>query len=301
MQYFLVFIIFAFPAFAEPPDRVCSSGKWGQKFCIRDAHYTFDVCQALRDATKPHSLDPDFFTRLIWQESRFDPNALSPAGARGIAQFMPQTARMRGLQNAYDSAKALEHSAHYLAEMANNFGNLGLAAVAYNGGETRAAGFIAKTGGLARETINYVQIITGHKAEDWRDAPPGTLDLRLDKSQSFMESCLTLAKSRILSRPKSLRPRLRPNRVKPWGMQMATGITKEKARASYRRNSRTCLSAIGKRQPDYIKILPRIPGRRTYFVARHSFNTRDSAQQLCNRIRKFQCVCAVFKNMRNYE
>ena len=65
-------------------------------------------------------LDAGFFARLIWQESRFDPNALSHANARGIAQFIPSTALLRGLKDPYNPADALEHSAHYLAEMARN-------------------------------------------------------------------------------------------------------------------------------------------------------------------------------------
>ncbi len=49
-----------------------------------------------------HDLPPDFFARLIWRESRFRPDALSYKGAQGIAQFMPGTAKLRGLQDSYD-------------------------------------------------------------------------------------------------------------------------------------------------------------------------------------------------------
>ena len=133
--------------------------------CIRAEHDAFDICQALRDVSRKHGLDAGFFTRLIWQESRFDPNALSPAGAQGIAQFIPSTAKLRGLNAAYNPADALDHSAQYLVKLVDRFGNAGLAAVAYNGGETRAANFVARTNGLATETINYVDIITGHSAE----------------------------------------------------------------------------------------------------------------------------------------
>ena len=54
----------------------------------------------------------DFFARLIWKESRFDPNAVSPAGAEGIAQFMPGTAAMRGLKNSFDIEQAIPASAN---------------------------------------------------------------------------------------------------------------------------------------------------------------------------------------------
>jgi hypothetical protein len=293
MRIFLLLLVFAFPAFAEPPDRQCNTGQWGNIWCIRTEHRVFDTCQALRDAAQTHALNPDFLTRLIWQESRFDPNALSPAGAQGIAQFMPQTAALRRLSAPFNPALALDHSANYLSKLQNRYGNVGLASIAYNGGERRASAFVAKTAGLATETINYVQIITGFTAEDWRDQPPKDHDLRLDKSKPFMSACLELAKSSRISALKSPRPK---PKYKPWGMQMATDDTSDKATSSYNRNSRSCSAEIGKKKPDIIKKSPQVAGRRAYYVARLSFDTRGAAQQFCNRIRKFNCVCAVYKN-----
>ena len=165
-------------AFARTPGTLCSSGSLGPVACIRPEHTAFDICQHIEDASRRHLLDPGFFARLLWQESRFDANALSPAGAQGIAQFMPGTAELRGFTDSYNPAEAMERAAHYLADLQRRYGNPGLAAVAYNGGEGRANGFV-EGGGLARETINYVQIITGLSAEDWRDAPPVKHDFAL--------------------------------------------------------------------------------------------------------------------------
>src|SRR5215467_11120607 len=61
-----------------------------------------DICRTLAQAATDDELPEEFFTRLIWQESRFDPTAVSPAGAQGIAQFMPRTAAARGLINAFE-------------------------------------------------------------------------------------------------------------------------------------------------------------------------------------------------------
>jgi hypothetical protein len=293
MRWFLIFLCLSTPALAEPPDRQCSAGTWGQTLCIRAAHYAFDTCQAIRDVAGAHGLDTGFFTRLIWQESRFDPNALSPAGAKGVAQFMPQTAKLRGLTASYNPALALDHSAHYLAELTERFGNVGLAAVAYNGGEARATNFIARTNGLAQETINYVETITGQSAEDWRDSPPKELDLALQKGKPFMPACLELAQNRRLSKIKSLKP----EPILPaWGVQMATGSTKAKAQAMFKRNARACHNVIETRRPDYIKKYPQVAGRKEYFVARLGAKSRGAAQKLCNRMRKFNCVCVVYKN-----
>jgi soluble lytic murein transglycosylase-like protein len=89
-----------------------------------------DVCRALEQSAAENGLPVQFFARVIWQESRFDARAVSPKGAEGIAQFMPQTASWHGLSNPFDPIEALRHSAAYLRELLDRFGNLGLAAAA---------------------------------------------------------------------------------------------------------------------------------------------------------------------------
>ena len=81
--------------------------------------------------------------RVIWQESCFDALAVSPKGAAGIAQFMPATASWHGLANPFDPIEALRHSAAYLRELLSQFGNLGLAAAAYNAGPARVSAWLA--------------------------------------------------------------------------------------------------------------------------------------------------------------
>ena len=89
-----------------------------------------DICRALEQSAAENALPVEFFARVIWQESRFDVQAVSPKGAAGIAQFMPATASWHGLADAFDPVEALRHSAAYLRELLNRFGNLGLAAAA---------------------------------------------------------------------------------------------------------------------------------------------------------------------------
>ena len=86
-----------------------------------------------------NALPVEFFARVIWQESRFDAQAVSPKGAAGIAQFMPATASWHGLADPFEPAEALRHSAAYLRELLDRFGNLGLAAAAYNAGPGRVS------------------------------------------------------------------------------------------------------------------------------------------------------------------
>ncbi len=105
---------------------------------------TDEICHTLAAAAAENDLPEEFFTRLIWQESRFDPTAVSPAGAQGIAQFMPATAATRGLTNAFEPLAALRESASYLRELRTTFGgNLGLAAAAYNAGPAQVEAWLA--------------------------------------------------------------------------------------------------------------------------------------------------------------
>lgn len=161
--------------------------------CIALASYVPDVCRTLEATAREAGLDAHFFARLIWRESLFDANAVSHAGAEGIAQFMPGTAAIRGLEDAFNPAEALRASARYLAELRDRFGNLGLAAAAYNGGERRVSRYLSGQGGLPGETRAYVAAITGLQAARWRDGRP-TPDLRLDADTPFVTACGRLAR-----------------------------------------------------------------------------------------------------------
>src|SRR5689334_5188406 len=133
---------------------------------------TTSICLMAVAAAKANGLPFEFFARLIWQESRFRPDAVGPmtrsgARARGIAQFMPRTASERGLLDPHDPVQALPKSAEFLRELRNEFGNLGLAAAAYNAGPRRVREWLEGRGSLPAETQRYVEIITGHPAEEW--------------------------------------------------------------------------------------------------------------------------------------
>src|SRR5271170_4906064 len=134
-----------------------------------------DICQAIEQDAAENELPVEFFARVIWQESRFNALAVSKKGAQGIAQFMPQTADWRGLVDPFDPIEALKNSAIYLHDLKAQFGNLGLAAAAYNAGPGRVAAFLAGHRGLPSETRNYVAIITGWTADEWAlPKPPET-------------------------------------------------------------------------------------------------------------------------------
>ncbi len=97
---------------------------------------------------------PVVLAALLRSESGFDPRAVSPAGAQGIAQFMPATARGLGLRDPFDPAQAIPAAARLLAGHVRAFGSLPLALAAYNAGP----GAVRRYGGIPpyRETQAYV-------------------------------------------------------------------------------------------------------------------------------------------------
>src|SRR5947209_5131234 len=133
------------------------------------------ICLMIESAAEANGLPLEFFARVIWQESRFDPQAIGPltrrgSRAEGIAQFMPQTASERRLLDPFNPVEALPKSAEYLKELRQEFGNLGLAAAAYNAGPRRLRDWLVGTGIMPRETRSYVAAITGRTVEDWSAA-----------------------------------------------------------------------------------------------------------------------------------
>jgi len=125
------------------------------------------VCSAVASVAQANNLPIPFFANLIWQESSFDSKTISRAGAQGIAQFMPKTAVEVGLINPFEPIHALNAAGKFVSELRKQFGNLGLAAAAYNAGPRRITDWLAKRGDLPGETRNYVIRVTGRPAEEW--------------------------------------------------------------------------------------------------------------------------------------
>jgi len=286
---FLLFLALPRPVWAEP-GTLCSEGRFGHPFCIRPSHVAFDLCHTMLGEARRHRLHPGFFTRLIWQESLFDRNAISHADARGIAQFIDSTAALRGLRDVYNPAESLEASAQYLAFLVRKFGNEGLAAVAYNAGEGRAARFKARKSGLPDETINYVIKITGLPAEVWRAAPPRRRKFPLVRGKSFMDGCLHLARRRKNSDLVPLHPPLRA-----WGVHLGFGTSQRTAKISLFRNTKTCRSLMNGEVIDYIPDARSNATGKRYLIARIGRDTQDQAVAFCLRLSKSGCRCRVYE------
>ena len=152
-----------------------------------------EICESLTQAALSNDLPAAFFIHLLFQESRFRPEVVSNAGAQGIAQFMPETSASVGLDNPFDPLEAIPASARLLRDLFHQFGNLGLAAAAYNAGPKRIQDWLAKKGKLPEETQGYVKTITGRPAETWTVAQTGSPALKLPKRAPCQEAAGLLA------------------------------------------------------------------------------------------------------------
>jgi len=262
-----------------------------------------EICRTLAQAAADNELPEEFFTRLIGQESRFDPAAISSAGAQGIAQFMPQTAAMRGLANAFEPLEALRESASYLRELRTTFrGNLGLAAAAYNAGPGQVEAWLAGRRSLPFETQAYVRIVTGYPAEAWSSPSPpqfassNTLPSNTQPSNTQTGArCVEIAKLMI----DRARPRLDLTSSPawgPWGVQLAGNWSEGGVLAAYERLRRKYGAVLGDRLPLVLD------GRRrgaANFIVRVSEQSRTDANALCAKLRAAGGDCIVLRNPRN--
>ncbi|CAN5875747.1 lytic transglycosylase domain-containing protein [soil metagenome] len=265
---------------------------------------TDEICRTLAQAAADNELPEEFFARLIWQESRFDAAAVSPAGAQGIAQFMPQTAAMRGLTNAFEPLEALRESASYLRELRTTFrGNLGLAAAAYNAGPGQVGAWLAGRLPLPGETQAYVRIVTGYSAQEWAAPSPPTVPvLPSDAAQSGAKTgaqigarCVELAK--LMIEGPSRRPVLTADPAwGPWGVQLAGTWSEGRVLATYERLRRRYDSILGDRLPLVLSARRRAPAN---FLVRVSEKSRTEAEALCAKLKAVGAACIVLRNPRS--
>jgi hypothetical protein len=259
------------------------------------------ICLMIESAARSNGLPLEFFARLIWQESRFQPDAVGPMTrygqrAQGIAQFMPGTAGERGLLDPLNPVQALPKSAEFLAELRSQFGNLGLAAAAYNAGPRRVQEWLAGTGPMPYETRNYVLVITGSSVDDWAKAGKGG-KMPESAPPTTCQQLMALLKRAPNPFITQLEERVKLSAAKLWGVQLAAGFDRNKALTMYARAIKNLSAVIGGRDPSILSSVQRSRGNHAFYQVRIGADTRPEADELCSRIRKAGGACFVLKNM----
>jgi hypothetical protein len=255
------------------------------------------LCLMLESAATAHRLPLPFLARVIWRESRFDPEAVGPvtrSGARaaGIAQVMPATAADRDLADPFDPVEALPKAAAYLGALRDEFGNLGLAAAAYNAGPARVRGWLAGTRTLLAETRAYVRAVSGRGADAWAKA--GNVDMAVPQ-----QDCVTLVASLEQGPSRfftELERRVATAIGQPWGIELAAGFSRARVLAVYARLMDRLSSLIGTHDPIVAAHVLRSRGTRLLYQARIGADTRATANDICRRIRRAGAACIVTRN-----
>jgi hypothetical protein len=208
---------------------------------------------------------------------------------------MPGTASERRLLDPFDPVQALPKSAEFLAELRGQFGNLGLAAAAYNAGPRRVQDWLAGAGPMPQETRNYVSAITGSTIEEWAKAGKGGTAPEA-APPTTCHDLIALLKRAPNSFVAELEQRIQLSATKLWGVQLAAGFDRNRAMASYARAMRRLRPVIGDQDPSLLSTVYRSRGTRTFYQVRIGEDTRPAADALCTRIRIAGEACFVLKN-----
>lgn len=254
------------------------------------------MCSVLQSSASANDLPLTFLVRLIWQESRFDAYATSRAGARGISQFMPGTAASIGLRDPFEVSDAIRKSAELLRDLEKEFGNLGLAAAAYNAGPKRVQDWLANSRNLPSETQAYVRIVTGRTVDDWKSSQSSGLSPALGESVP----CLEIVKALAEQSARSVSVRIQAStpsaslREPAWGIQLLGNNSKVSVLAAYRELQIRYKGVLGQREP---LVIPSRVGRTGYWYrVRVAADSLPEAQRLCSSLRDLGGSCLVQHN-----
>ncbi len=247
------------------------------------------ICRIIAREANTNGLPPAYFARLIWKESRFDADAVSPAGAQGIAQFMPATAKAEGLDDPFDPKQAIPASARLLNKLRLEFGNLGLAAAAYNAGEGRVNRWLSRGGVLPIETENYVLDITGEAADAFFEPGRRIKDTPLQDGLGFLDACNRLPYLQTNTAPMALALTM------PWAVQVAGNFRRSVAERSWQRVKARNISTLSG-LPMAISRVRTPRGRQGIYAVRIGVASKIDANTLCNQLRANGGSCIVMKN-----
>jgi hypothetical protein len=259
------------------------------------------VCSRAEKEADANGIDKAFLIRLLYKESLFNPNAVSPKGAQGLAQFMPETAARVGLADPFDPEQAITSSAKFLRTLKNEFGNLGLAAAAYNAGEQRVRNWLAGKGGMPLETQDYVAFITGKEVAEWREATAAHPIPAIGKRDSFSANCVQLASRTVIVVGKRVAkraglPGIVTAKPKPWGAMLTADFSETRALAMFNRLKLRFPNKLGTKRPMVVRKKDLSRGTKAIAAVMLGANSQAEAIATCRSLVSDGIPCVVKKN-----
>jgi hypothetical protein len=301
---------------------------------------TESICLLVEAAARANGLPVEFFARVIWQESRFRPAEVGPltrSGARalGIAQFMPQTAQERRLLDPFNPVQALPKAAEFLRELRGQFGNLGLAAAAYNAGPQRVRDWMSGKRAIPAETRHYVSAVTGRSIDEW--LPARNLEPAYDRLDRQAFNCPQQVIAALKQQPNQLdqppnqqlsrQPdQQQPNRqlsqqpdqqpipqanqfvgalmrrvelgiASPWGVQLSASFSRDQALTTFGDVAKRYSGILKGSDPMIVRSILRSRGTHPFYQVRIGEPTRADAVALCTRIQHAGGPCLVLRTL----
>src|SRR6478736_2050640 len=253
------------------------------------------ICLLVESAAHANELPTEFFVRLIWQESRFRAGAIGPRTrsgkhALGIAQFMPGTAAERNLLDPFNPIEALPKAAEFLKDLRSQFGNLGLAAAAYNAGPGRVRAWMAGTTSMPAQTRAYVLAVTGNSIDAWASGQ----DVEV-KTESGV-SCETLM-ARLKQPPTTFMAALQQHivtgAIQPWGAILGANRSRQEILDRYAVLQRRFVTVLAGRDPI---LLERGRGSLPRYQFKVGPGSRAAEDDVCKRIHLAGGDCVVLRN-----
>jgi hypothetical protein len=252
------------------------------------------VCLLLESAARANGLPIEFFVRLIWRESRFRPTTVGPSTrsgkhALGIAQFMPATAAERNLLDPLNPIEALPKAAEFLKDLRGQFGNLGLAAAAYNAGPGRVRAWMAGAASMPAQTRAYVEAVTGNSVDRWA-AGQG---LEVNVESVSCETLMAKLKQPPTTFLAALQQHVVTGVIQPWGAILGADRSRPEILDRYAALQRRFTAVLAGRDPI---LLERGPGSLPRYQVRVGTESRAAANDICKRIHLAGGDCVVLRN-----
>ena len=190
----------------------------------------------------------------------------------------------------------MHESAKWLGELRKEFGNLGLAAAAYNAGPGRIQRWLAGHTSLPLETRRYVRIVTGHPAEEWsqHDIIESGRPLQVIPCNAIAKLIVRSSERARVAVPLARAPRSAA--WGPWGLQLAGDWSEARALNEYRKLQQRFPTILGDREPLVLKSHGAGRGSATWYRIRVAESTQDRAKSLCNKLEAAGGRCIVLPN-----